>query len=191
MALHGSQGESRSLPRLDRSVWRVTGLTVTRSEFEVTTGVLRNGSRQVRLGISRRLRQAHRDQRTSVTLTGLVFGRRRSDLIEKTMEPLRSFFGCSAEFFVKDHVTPAPPGPIEEIAAGDAYVEHLLQTQGLCTQLYFVCTMALRAAALVLNRSWRPMALAPVKRYARSAPDPSELDHISPARQAQLHRAHR
>ena len=151
----------------------------------------RQGTPQVGLGLERCLRQASRDQRARVALARLVFRRRRSNLGEESMEPSRSVLGRSPELVVEDHLIPAPPRPIEEVAAGHTHVEHLLQTQCLRTQLYFVCAMALRAAALVLDRSWCPTSPAPVKRNAGSAPDPLELDHIGPSRQAQLCRAHR
>ena len=51
--------------------------------------------------------------------------------------------------------------------------------------------MAFRAATLVLDRPRRPTSLVPVKRHAGTAPDPPELDHIGPSRQAQLRRAQR
>ena len=107
------------------------------------------------------------------------------------MEPSRRALGRSAELVVEDHLIPAPLRPVEEIATGHTHVEHLLQAQCLRTQLYFVCAMAFRAAALVLDRSWFPTSPAPVKRHAGSAPGPPELDHIGPSRQAQLCRAHR
>ena len=151
----------------------------------------RQGARQVGPRPERCLRQAHRDQRARVALAGLVIRRRRSNLDQQSMEPSRSVLGRSAEFVVEDHFTPAPPRPVEEITAGHTHVEHLLQAQCLRTQLYFVCAMALRAAALVLDRSWCPTSPAAVKRHAGSAPDPPELDHISPSGQAQPRRAHR
>ncbi len=49
------------------------------------------------------------------------------------MEPSRSFLGRSAEPFVEDHLTPAPPRPIIEIAMGHTHIEHFLQTQSLRT----------------------------------------------------------
>lgn len=106
------------------------------------------------------------------------------------MKIRRSFLGPAAKLVIKHYLAPALPRPIEETAPGHPHFEHLLQTQCLCAELYFVRAMALRATALVLDRCWRPTPFSPLKNETRSSHDPPKLHHIGPSRQPQPRRAY-